>query len=61
MYLAKYRHILVVQAYCDSVQMDLLNTHLEHAEERMKQLKQCLGLVSRWPPGSTALGGCLWG
>ena len=53
MYLAKYRHMLVAQAYCDSVQMDLLNTHLEHAEERVNQLKQCLGLVSKWPPGST--------
>jgi len=49
-----YRHLLAVQAHCGSVQMDLLNTHLEstkdHAEERMKQLEQCLGLVSRRPP-----------
>jgi len=56
-----YRHLLAVQAHCGSVQMDLLNTHLEstkdHAEERMKQLEQCLGLVSRRPPSSTVIFG----
>ena len=56
-----YRHLLAVQAHCGSVQMDLLNTHLEstkdHAEERTKQLEQCLGLVTRRPPGSTVIFG----
>jgi len=56
-----YRHLLAVQAHCGSVQFDLLNTHLEstkdHAEERKKQLEQCLGFVSRRPPSSTVIFG----
>ena len=56
-----YRHLLAVQAHCGSVQMDLLNTHLEstaeHAEERKKQLEQCLGVMTRRPPGNTVIFG----
>ena len=43
------RHVLAVQAHCGSVHLDLFNTHLEstkeHAEERGRQLKQCLAQV----------------
>jgi len=43
------RHVLAVQAHCGSVKLDLFNTHLEstkdHAEERGRQLKQCLAQV----------------
>merc|ERR1712142_855067 len=39
--------------------MDLLNTHLEstaeHAEERKKQLEQCLGIVTRRPEANTVI------
>ena len=54
-----YRHLLAVQAHCGSVVMDLLNTHLEstaeHAEERKKQLEQCLGIVTRRPEANTVI------
>ena len=43
------RHVLAAQAHCGSVKLDLFNTHLEstkeHAEERGRQLKQCLAQV----------------
>jgi len=56
-----YRHFLAVQAHCGNVKMDLLNTHLEstkdHAEERMKQLEKCLGVVDRRPPDSNVIFG----
>jgi len=56
-----YRHLLAVQAHCGNVKMDLLNTHLEstaeHAEERKKQLQQCLGFVERRPPDSNVIFG----
>ena len=43
------RHVLAAQAHCGSVKLDLFNTHLEstkdHAEERGRQLKQCLTQV----------------
>jgi len=47
------RHVLAAQAHCGSVKLDLFNTHLEstkdHAEERGRQLKQCLAQVSSRP------------
>lgn len=56
-----HRHLLAVQAHCGSVKLDLLNTHMEstadHAEERKKQLEQCLGVVSRRPPDSSVIFG----
>ena len=43
------RHVLAAQAHCGRVKLDLFNTHLEstkeHAEERGRQLKQCLAQV----------------
>ena len=46
-----YRHLLAVQVHCGDVVLDLLNTHLEstqeHAEERMRQLQQCLDIMTR--------------
>merc|ERR1712129_509650 len=52
---------LAVQAHCGSVKLDLLNTHMEstadHAEERKKQLEQCLGVVSRRPPDTSVIFG----
>ena len=45
------RHVLAAQAHCGSVKLDLFNTHLEstkdHAEERGRQLKQCLAQVHK--------------
>lgn len=53
------RSILAVKAHCGSVDMDLLNTHLEstkeHAEERQRQLRQCLDIVQRRPEDSVVL------
>merc|ERR1719376_307329 len=47
------RHVLAVQAHCGSVKLDLFNTHLEstkdHAEERGRQLKQCLAQAGSRP------------
>jgi len=47
------RHVLAAQAHCGSVKLDLFNTHLEstkdHAEERGRQLKQCLAQVGSRP------------
>jgi len=59
-----YRSLLAVKAHCGSVKMDLLNTHLEstkdHAEERQKQLRQCLDIVQKRPEESVViLGGDL--
>ena len=46
-----YRHLLAVQVHCGDVVLDLLNTHLEstqeHGEERMRQLQQCLDIMTR--------------
>jgi len=54
-----YRSILAVKAHCGTVNMDLLNTHLEstkeHAEERQRQLKQCLDICKNRPQGSVVL------
>ena len=54
-----YRHLLAVRAHCGNVVMDLLNTHLEstteHAQERMKQLEQCLDIMNRRPSNSTVI------
>merc|ERR1719222_1523384 len=47
------RHVLAAQAHCGSVKLDLFNTHLEstkdHAEEKGRQLKQCLAQVGSRP------------
>jgi len=55
------RHLLAVQAHCGSVKFDLLNSHLEstkeHADERCRQLEQCLGLVSGRPVSNVVLFG----
>jgi len=53
------RHLLAIRAHCGSVVMDLFNTHLEstveHAQERMKQLEQCFDIITRRPSHSTVI------